>query len=170
MQEYEALYKKHYALVFKFIMRMTQYEKPLAEDLTQETFLQVFLSLHRFRGRSSVETWIIGIAKNVVFSYFSKNKHRPALAHQHLTGALKDEACSIDSFLESKETIEAIFRIIAAFPPKTSDVMVLRLAGELPFSQIAQQLGISSNSARVLFCRGKEKLLQQLKEVYGHEI
>lgn len=51
-----------------------------------------------------------------------------------------------------------------------SDVMILRIMGNVPYAQIALELGISVSSAKVLYYRGKLALRNQLKEVYGYEI
>src|SRR5688572_31595943 len=40
-------------------------DRDSADDLTQETYLRAFGSLHRFEGRSSVRTWLLSIARRV---------------------------------------------------------------------------------------------------------
>lgn len=49
-------------------------------------------------------------------------------------------------------------------PKKYRDVMVLRVYAELPFSQIAQILRISENSAKVIYFRAKKMLMEVLKD------
>ena len=66
--------------------------------------------------------------------------------------------------------MRCVLSAIKALPPKTADVMILRLIAELPFEQIGDQLQMSPGSARVLFMRGKNELLKQMKERYRYEI
>ena len=46
----------------------------VSEELTQETFFQAYLSIHRFKGESDVFTWLASIAKHVYFKYMKKQK------------------------------------------------------------------------------------------------
>lgn len=168
MDEYDYIYSKYYADVFKFLLRITCFDKDLAEDLTQETFLQAFISLKRFEGRASVKTWLIAIAKNVTFSYFRKNKKQLQYTKEQANESL--EPNSFAFAIENRELIHNILAIILTFPPKTADVMTLRLIADLPFEQIGKQLHMSAGSARVLFSRGKNELVKQMKERYVYEV
>jgi RNA polymerase sigma-70 factor (ECF subfamily) len=47
-----------------------------ADDLTQETFLRAFGALHRFEGRSSVRTWLFGIARHVCADALRSRRRR----------------------------------------------------------------------------------------------
>ncbi len=58
-----ALFDRHRSAVQRFLARLADQRD--TDDLVQETFLQVNRSADRFRGGSSVKTWILGIAVNV---------------------------------------------------------------------------------------------------------
>jgi RNA polymerase sigma-70 factor (ECF subfamily) len=62
-----------------------------------------------------------------------------------------------------KKTVSAALRrIVNDIPQKYRDVVILRIYGELPFSQVALALGITENSAKVLFFRAKKMLMEEL--------
>jgi RNA polymerase sigma-70 factor (ECF subfamily) len=62
-----------------------------------------------------------------------------------------------------KETVtNALRRIIGSIPQKYRDVVILRVYGELPFSQVAKVLGITESSAKVLYFRDKKMLMEEL--------
>ena len=63
MQRLKELYDRYKGAVFGYLYRMTGSAQE-AEVLTQETYLQALLSLHRFRGDSTVLTWLLRIARN----------------------------------------------------------------------------------------------------------
>ena len=74
-QEFEALYQEYFPRIYAFLLRLTG-NRDLAEELTQETFYQAFVSFHRFRGDSDVFTWLASIGKHTYYRYLRKNKHQ----------------------------------------------------------------------------------------------
>jgi len=66
-----------------------------------------------------------------------------------------------------KKTVSAALRrIVNDIPPKYRDVVILRIYGELPFSQVALALGITESSAKVLFFRAKKMLMEELQNEF----
>ena len=61
-----ALFDRHHAGVYRFIGRLSQTDPADLDDLVQTTFLTVQRSARKYRGRSTVRTWLFGIAVNVV--------------------------------------------------------------------------------------------------------
>ena len=59
--------------VYGYLVYMTK-DTTLAEDLSQEVFLRMFLHLDKFRGEASVRTWGLRIARNVFLSYAKKKQ------------------------------------------------------------------------------------------------
>ena len=66
--------------------------------------------------------------------------------------------------LDNLEKIE-IFRLMHNLDDVTREVMYLRLAGELQFSEIAAILGKTENWARVTYYRGKQKIMKGMREI-----
>lgn len=71
MKTFESLYRDYYQKVYAFLNRMCA-DGDLAEDLTQETFLQAYKSLYKFRGECEVFTWLAAIGKHTYFKYLKK--------------------------------------------------------------------------------------------------
>lgn len=61
----EQIYKRHAKHIYGFLLSRTN-STDLAEELTQETFYQAVRCIDRFEGKSSVSTWLCGIAKRVL--------------------------------------------------------------------------------------------------------
>ena len=80
-----------------------------------------------------------------------------------LADTLLDSENDPEETIQRHETIDAIRRAISAIPEKYRDVVVLRLYAELPFSEVAEVLHISENSAKVIFHRAKKLLSEELK-------
>ncbi len=58
------LVHRHQSAVRGFLRHLLRHDDALADDLAQETFLQAYRSLSRFRGEASFSTWLLGIAFN----------------------------------------------------------------------------------------------------------
>lgn len=163
MKSFEALYTEYYDRVYCFIFRLCA-NGDLAEDLTQETFLQAYTSFHRFRGDCQMFTWLASIGKHVYFKYLKKNRldldsaNLELVVHTYCTGCIDPE-----EHLRRKDVEKAVRAVIDGIPKKYRDVVLLRIYAELPFSQIALLLKISENSAKVIYFRAKKMLLEVLK-------
>jgi RNA polymerase sigma-70 factor, ECF subfamily len=67
------IFDHYYRFIYKFIYAMLG-DKSLAEELTQETFLGAFKSIHLLRGEAKLQTWLCAIAKNVVYKSFRAHR------------------------------------------------------------------------------------------------
>ena len=120
----------------------------LAEELTQETFYQAFKSFRRFRGDSELFTWLAAIAKFTFLAYLRRNKSSECVNLDLIEDTLCDDGENDpEETAQKQDTIENIRRAILNMPNKYGDVVLLRLYAGLPFSQIAESMKITENSA-----------------------
>jgi RNA polymerase sigma-70 factor (ECF subfamily) len=63
----QLLYKRHNARLFRFALRFIR-NKPAAEDLAQEVFLDVWRKADEFNGRCEVSTWLLAVVRNKALS------------------------------------------------------------------------------------------------------
>ena len=75
-QDFDAVYRQHYELVYRFALRLCG-EPSLAEEIAQETFYQALRSYGSFRADSSLATWLCGIAKRVYWTNVKKPRVLP---------------------------------------------------------------------------------------------
>lgn len=163
MKAFENLYREYYGQIYGFIYRMCA-DAGLAEDLTQETFLQAYTSFHRFRGDCEVFTWLAAIAKHTYFKYLKKNKlHLDAANLELVVESYCAGADGPEEYMHKQFVEKAVRDVVESIPKKYRDVVILRVYAELPFSQIALILKISENSAKVVFFRAKKLLMEVLK-------
>ncbi len=166
MQSFEVLYTEYYDRVYCFLYRLCA-DGDLAEDMTQETFLQAYTSFHRFRGECELFTWLASIGKHVYFKYLKKHKLDLDSANLDLVVNTYCESNNDpEEHMRRKSTKEAARSMIEGIPKKYRDVILLRIYAELPFSQIALILKISENSAKVIYYRAKKMLMEVLKNEF----
>ncbi len=165
MDSMEEIYRMHGKTVYGFLLTRTG-NPDTAEELTQETFCRALKQVNRFRGDSSVSTWLCGIAKNVWLEYVKKRKRQQdsELSWEdpgagELAG--RADSCSVqDSHMLMWENME-ILKILHSLKEPVRETMYLRLIGNLTFAQIGEIMGRSENWARVTFYRGKEIVMRR---------
>ncbi len=140
--------------VFLFLLSRTNNEH-LAEELTQETFFQAVQGIDRFKGNSSILTWLCGIAKNVWLKYL-KN-HQEILSMEDAGLEIADTH-DISVQWEQKE----ILQLIHAMHEPVREVMYLRLISNLSFAEIGEIIGKTETWTRVTFFRGKQKIVKEI--------
>ena len=156
MQSMEEIYKEHAKTVYRFLLSRT-HDEDLAEELTQETFYQAIRTSGRYDGSSKVSTWLLGIAKNVLFTYLRKHP-----AHEDIEDQEIPVESAEDAALRSAERVE-LLRKLHDLPEPRREVMYLRVFGGLSFREVGEILGQSENWARVTFYRAKEQLRKEIE-------
>ncbi len=162
--EFEALYKEYFQRTYAFLYKLTE-QRDLAEELTQETFYQAFISFHRFRGESDVFTWLASIAKHTYFRYLRKNKyHIDSIS----TDLIADHYCSndgerLEETVERQLLLDSTRKAMETLPEKYRDVTILRIYADMSYAEIGKALHISENSARVIYHRAKKMILEAIQ-------
>ncbi len=157
--DFELIYRKYYRRVYLFLLKLCGNHE-LSEDLTQETFYQAFLSIHRFKGRSDVFTFIAAIAKHTYLKYLRKNRNSVCEAY---IGELRSDFSDPEYIYEKSVEKMNIRDLVEKLPERYRDVILFRVYAEMTFGQIAEAMGITENSAKVIFFRAKKKLTEDLK-------
>lgn len=158
-EKMDEIYRENARTVYKYLCGLTG-DARLAEELTQETFFQAVKGIDRFRGESKISVWLCQIAKNLWFKELKKRS--------------RDRTVPLDDAIFSKESVEdksldrlekmEIFHLMHRLDDVTREVMYLRLTGELQFSEIADIMGKTENWARVTYYRGKQKIMEGMRE------
>ena len=165
--EFEQIYREHFSKVYGFLYKLSGSDS-VAEELTQETFYQAYLSMHRFKGECRVQTWLISIAKHIYYTYLRKNKMGLGAISLSL---LSDVFCegnteNPEDLYQKKAVVAAIRKIMNEISEKYRDVVMLRIYAEMSFSEIGAALNITENSAKVIYFRAKRMLMEELEHAH----
>ena len=160
-QYFEEAYKRYFYDVYNFLIGICG-NSDIAEELTQETFFEAYRSLHRYNGKCKLYTWLCAIAKNMWFHYVRKHKNT-VINIEALSETLLSEEPSPQDKAESEERLHEILKAINSLKTRQRDVFWMHSVGEMPFAEIADILGITENSAKVIYFRAKNNLRSHLK-------
>lgn len=140
-----------------------------AEDLAQEVFIEVYLSLDQFEGRSKLSTWIyrIAVTKSLEHLRHAKRKKRFAPITRIFQGDQgESEWLPAHSHpgleLENKELGEQIFKVIDNLPENQKTAFVMHVIEGYSYQEIADILESSVSSIESLIFRARQKLRKKL--------
>ncbi len=150
----EELYKENAALVYHFLLSKCG-DLSVAEELTQETFLQAIRSADNYDGSCKMSVWLCQIAKHLLYQYWRKQKKSVLLEEDEWI--LSEESEVERQVLAREELLEVLGRL-HRLPVNMREVVYLRITGDLSFREIGRIMGKSENWARVNFFRAKELL------------
>ncbi len=120
------------------------------EDVVQEVFLIVHRRLGEFEGRSSVRTWVYGIAVRVARAHRRTTMRRPALstatADVELERLREDPARAPDALLEKAQATELLSVLLDQLDADLREVFVLAELEEMSAVEIGDVLGLRPNT------------------------
>ena len=142
-----------------------------ALDLSQEVFLRVFRTIHRFRGQSSLRTWIYRIAVNQARNRhrFWRRRHRAdqVSLDQHVATHGEFESggeLTPDRMLAQKLLADRLQRALDSLPFDQRTAIVLREIDGLSYEEIAFSLGVAIGTVKSRLTRARQALRVELRE------
>ncbi len=162
------LYNLHKAAVFGYAYRLSG-SVAEAEELTQETFYQAVLSIPRFRGDSSVLTWLLGITRNVYLKRARAAGRVEPVAPDDRRFAVADGSAGPEGRLIAKEERVELARAFALLPEQYRTALSLHELGGLSHRQIAQVLRKNEATVRMLVHWARQRLRQLYLREEGQE-
>lgn len=133
-----------------------------AWDAAQETFLNAFRSLPRFRGTAAFSTWVYRIATNAALDLVRRRPPQPPVSLESVTVGTGDDPAETATRSELQRRIH---RAITSLPAEQRVVVVLRDVQGLSYEEIAVVLRIPPGTVRSRLSRGRESLRRQLADL-----
>lgn len=150
----EELYKENAALVYHFLLSKCG-DSQVAEELTQETFLQAIRSVDSYDGSCKMSVWLCQIAKHLLYQYWRKQRISVPLEEED---RIFSEEPGVERQVLAREELLEVLGRLHRLPVNMREVVYLRITGDLSFREIGRIMGKSENWARVNFFRAKELL------------
>jgi RNA polymerase sigma-70 factor (ECF subfamily) len=160
----------HQRMVYQLAVNLLG-DRDEALDLSQEVFLRVFRTIHRFRGQSSLRTWIYRIAVNQARNRhrFWRRRHRGDQVSLDAHVAVYGDFVSAgeagpDRVLAQKELAAKLDRALDHLPFDQRTAIVLREIDGLSYDEIAYSLGVAVGTVKSRLTRARQALRLELRE------
>lgn len=160
------IYEEYKQDVFTYLISLT-HDASLSEDLVSETFLSAIKSIHKFKGQSSIKTWLFSIARHKWYEYLRKEKSTVSIDDLTYNYLVSDE--NLENFIINKDLSNKILKLLENESIKTKGIVLMRIEG-YSYLEISKKHDISESSARVIDYRTKKKIrniLVKEEELYG---
>ncbi len=160
------IYEEHKQDVYTYLISLTR-NPSLSEDLLSETFIGALKSINRFKGESSIKTWLFSIARNKWYEHLRREKE--VISIDDLTYNYLVSGDNLEITIINKELYKKILDILDNEKLMTRDIVIMRVKG-YSYLEISNKHNISESSARVVDYRAKNKIKRILaKEGYVYE-
>ena len=136
-----------------------------AEDVAQDVFLQLYRSIARYEGRSSLLTWIFGIAHHEVCNRF-RRRSLDTIAFEDEAYELESEEPSSDEVIDAQRALRRCAETLErSVSPAQRKIFALRYAGARSVAAIASETGRSAGAVRIGLLRSRRALDERVPEV-----
>lgn len=156
--------------VYNTVMGIVQNPED-AEDVTQEVFIQVYRSIHTFKGESKLSTWLYRIATTRSLDLLRSRKSKKRFGFiQRLFGEGNEPLLEIPDFnhpgveLDKKDNAAKLFRAISQLPENQKTAFVLHKLEDLSYQEVSEVMKTSVPAVESLMHRAKLNLRKILEK------
>jgi len=133
-----------------------------AKDLVNEGFMKVFLNIHKYQPKHSLESWIRRIMINNSIDNYRKNKK-----HRYQQNIEECYWKSEDETVSSELSVKEILGLVQKLPPSYRTVFSLFVLDGYTHNEIAGKLGISEGTSKSNLAKARGKLQKWVLDLYG---
>jgi RNA polymerase sigma-70 factor (ECF subfamily) len=169
--DFDGLVQSHRPRVFRFILASLR-DRESAENLTQDCFIKAYQAREQFRGDSSIGTWLMQIAANLVRNHegssrlkFWRRALRSGLDPGDVTDWIPEQQRSPEAMAAAKEQVTAIWSVAASLSERQRTVFLLRFVEDMDLLEIAAITGMKEGTVKTHLFRA----LQAVRAALGLE-
>ena len=155
-----ALLGRHQLRVYRFVLRIVRREA-VAEEVTNEVFLEVWRNAGNYEGRSAVGTWLLSIAHNRAVS--SLRRRREDELDEETAGAMPDDGDDPEVSLQKLDKAAQLRRCIEQLSAEHRTIIDLVYYHEKSINEISEVLSIPVNTVKTRMFYARKKLSELLQ-------
>lgn len=153
-EQFTEIYNKYASKVFRLCLGYASGNEDLAKEWQQETFIKVWQHRKKFKGKSSIGTWIYRIAVNICLADLRKTK-----LHTQVNEKLVVSDGTELEHTKKEEQLEQMYRCIGQLTQNNKTIILMELE-EIPQSEIAETVGLKHGTLRTRLNRIRQSLLK----------
>ena len=151
-EAFDVLLERYKDRLFSYILYQVR-NADVAEDIFQETFVKVVVTIRdgRYTESGKFYSWVTRIAHNLVIDFFRREKGENTVSTDEtdidlLNNAKLSDRCA-QSAIDSEQTFVDLHLLINKLPQEQREVVQMHYFQEMTFKEIAEEKGISINTA-----------------------
>ncbi|WP_298313174.1 sigma-70 family RNA polymerase sigma factor [uncultured Aquimarina sp.] len=151
-QLFETIYKQCYPMVLQMCLGYMKGDADLANDLSQEVFINIWNAMESFMGKSSHKTWVYRITVNTCLQYIRKEKKKKKVSIEKVEYALTEESSE-----SSSDQNQSLYHAIGTLE-ELDRLLIMMVLDEQDYDTISEVMGIKPTNVRVKIHRVKKRL------------
>ena len=151
------LFARHRVALYRWLLRLVR-DEALAEDLLSDVFLDVWRQAASFRGRASVSTWLLAIARHMAAS--ARRRRNDAELDEATVSTVPDPADDAEVTLQKKNRAEALRQSLHRLSPDHREVIDLAYYHGKSVKEIAEIVSISEATEKTRMFYARRKLAE----------
>ena len=168
---YADLVKRHQRFVFTLAMRFAKGRED-AEEIAQDCFVKAYRSLASFQGQSKFSTWLYSIVYTTAMTFLRKKRvDTDSIDDEGTFVQVESQQSAFDTNnIENKSRSFYLNQAIEQLLPDDATIITLFYKGEQSLEEIAQTMGIETNTVKVKLFRARQRLKEKLERNLKHEV
>ena len=170
LQDFDSLVVRYRPRIFRFLLASLR-DREAAENLTQDCFMRAYRARYQFRGGSSLATWLMHIAANLVRDHeangrlkFWRRKLRYDVDLNDVSDWMPDQQKSPEALALARERVQAIWRAAASLSERQRTVFLLRFVEDMDLLEIAAVTGMKEGTVKTHLFRAVQSVRLGLEE------
>lgn len=174
-EAFDDIVRAHQRRIYRVLRGLVR-DADAAETLTQECFLRAYRNRKRFRGESTVGTWLVRIAVNLAADHGRSRRNafwRGLFGGASFPATTPAEDCpdpraSPERQLVAREELHAVWLAADELSARQRAIFVLRFAEEMTLEEIAQAMALKVGTVKAHLARALGRVRKRLKESGPH--
>jgi len=170
IQDFDKVVQRYWPRLLRFLLAAVQ-DPDVAETLTQDCFLKAYRNRKGFRGDSSLNTWLMSIAVNLVRDHarnrrfqFWRKAERSAVDNELIGEWLPDRHISPEQRALVNEEVQAVWDATRSLSDKQRTVFLLRFVEDLDILEIVDATGLSESAVNVHLFRAVRTIRKRVRK------
>lgn len=134
-----------------------------ANDVIQNTFIKIHLNIDKFKGDSSLFTWMYRIATNESINFINSKSSKMGLQNQEWIES-KAEGLKADSYFDGDEAALILQKLVAKLPEKQRIVFNMKYFDGMSYQTISEILGTSEGALKASYHHAVQKIKTKLND------
>lgn len=170
-EAFREIVERYQAKVFSIIHGIVRNRND-SEDIAQQVFTKIYLSLRKFDFRSALVTWIYKITVNECYDYLRKQKVRKLTYESDLS---ETDLRRIDNMEDSRrnpaeavdrraELREYVVKLLDKLSEEERHLLIMKEVEGYPVEELARMVSLNENTVKVKLFRARQKLVKAAKK------
>jgi RNA polymerase sigma-70 factor (ECF subfamily) len=170
---FEELIRRHQQRVCALVSGILRRQEDV-EDVAQQVFLKVYLSLKKFDQRAAFSTWVYKITVNECWDYLRKKKVRPLVYESDLS---EEQVSRLDGIVSSSrppqssvdraEVRELLDQLLEKLPDQDRELLVLKEMEGFSVQELAAIFNLNANTVKVRLFRARGRIMEAYRRRPG---